>query len=603
MNPGAPRRRTATVALVAGALWACAPPAELAPRSSRARATAAGRSVRPAFERVEPTAGTQSEPGPPLAALVDELARAERALKAEGELAPYYMAYSLTDVGGLEIEARYGALIASEVARVRLLTADVRVGSYDLDSTHPSEQTYGGDFSIPEPVPLDDGALAVLRRQAWLATDTAYRAASQRYLTIKGEANVRVDIEDQTGDFSREEPVIYYGRRAGLELDRAVWEARARALSARFRGRGHLIASSVRVEGSAATRFLASSEGTRLQSGTTGYRLLVQAEARADDGMRLERTEVFDAATAGGLPPLAEAEAAVERVVTELDALRRAPPAEPYVGPAILLGRAAGVFFHEAFGHRVEGERQKLEEEGQTFAKKVGHKILPDFITIYDDATLSRFEGADLNGFFRFDDEGVRAQRASLVEAGVLKGFLMSRVPVRGVRRSNGHGRANPGATPMARQANLVIESSRTLPAVELKRRLVAEVKQQKKPYGLLFAEIEGGYTETDRESTQGFKVMPVLVYRVWADGRPDELIRGVDIIGTPLTALNTIVATGDDYALFNGMCGAASGTVPVSAIAPSLLLERIEVALRDKGNERPPVLAPPSAVRAKGTP
>lgn len=591
------------LAMVAVGLCACAPRTASTRSAPQSEFAAQGRSVSPVFERVEPTSGPRPEPAPALGALVDELGRAARALGAEGDLAPYYIAYSLTDLGSVEIEARYGALVASDTTRLGLLSADVRVGSYELDSTHPSEEIFAENISIPEPVPLDDTALEVIERQAWLATDTAYRAASQRYLAIKAEASVRVDIEDQTGDFTREEPVVFHGERAEVKLDRALWEARARTISERFRGRAHVIASAVRVEARAATRLFASSEGTRLQSGTAGYRLLLQGEARADDGMLLERTEVFDAAMAGGLPSLAAAEAAAERVVTDLEALRRAPLAEPYVGPAILLGRAAGVFFHETFGHRVEGERQKLEEEGQTFAKKVGHKVLPQFITIYDDPTLARLAGADLNGFYRFDDEGVRAQRAALVDAGVLEGFLMSRVPVRGVRRSNGHGRANPGAVPMARQANLVIESSRTLPAAELRSRLLKELKRQNKPYGLLFAEIEGGYTETARESTQGFKVMPVLVYRVWPDGRPDELIRGVDIIGTPLTALNTIVATGDDYAVFNGMCGAASGTVPVAAVAPSLLLERIEVALRDKENDRPPVLLPPSAGRDEGTP
>jgi predicted Zn-dependent protease len=242
----------------------------------------------------------------------------------------------------------------------------------------------------------------------------------------------------------------------------------------------------------------------------------------------------------------------------------------------------------------MEGERQKLEQEGQTFAKKVGQKIMPEFVSVYDDPSLVRFESMDLNGFYRFDDQGVPAQRASLVEAGVLKGFLLSRVPVRGVKQSNGHGRRAFGSSAMARQANLVVEPSRAVPMAELRKRLIEEAKKQKKDYGLLFADIAGGFTQTERASTQGFKVLPVMVYRVFVDGRPDQLIRGVDVIGTPLTSLTTLLAAGDDYSVFNGMCGAESGWVPVSAISPSLLVRRIEVALRDKENEKPPILPPP---------
>jgi predicted Zn-dependent protease len=253
------------------------------------------------------------------------------------------------------------------------------------------------------------------------------------------------------------------------------------------------------------------------------------------------------------------------------------------------------VFFHETFGHRMEGERQKHEDEGQTFAKKVGQRVMPTFLNVYDDPRLWSLGGVELNGFYRFDDDGVPAQRATLVEQGVLKGFLMGRVPVRGVVKSNGHGRRLSGAA-IARQANLVVEPEQAVKAAELRQRLIAEAQRQKKPYGLLFVEMEGGFTETDRESTQGYKLLPVMVYRVYADGRPDELIRGVDVVGTPLTSLTKVLAAGDDYAVFNGSCGAESGWVPVSAVSPSLLLQQIEVALRDKGKQKPPVLPPPAS-------
>jgi predicted Zn-dependent protease len=332
-------------------------------------------------------------------------------------------------------------------------------------------------------------------------------------------------------------------------------------------------------------------------------RVFLEANARADDGMELERFETFDAATLDGLGGSAEMDKAADAIIADLRALRKAPLADPYIGPAILEGRAAGVFFHEIFGHRVEGHRQKNEEEGQTFAKKVGEPIMPAFVSVYDDPTLSRLGGADLNGFYRFDDEGVAAQRATLVSDGVLKGFLLSRSPTRGFAQSNGHGRRQEGRAVVSRQGNLVVEPKRIVSVNQLRDLLRAEAKRQGKLYGLSFRDISGGFTNTQRGGPQAFKVLPILVYRVWVDGRPDELVRGVDLVGTPLAALSRIIAAADDYQTFNGYCGAESGFVPVSASSPSLLVQQIEVERRDKGNDKPPLLAAPALVRPQAPP
>jgi TldD protein len=284
-----------------------------------------------------------------------------------------------------------------------------------------------------------------------------------------------------------------------------------------------------------------------------------------------------------------------DSMIADLKALRKAPLADPYIGPAILEGRAAGVFFHEIFGHRVEGHRQKNEEEGQTFAKKIGEPIMPAFVSVYDDPTLARIGGTDLNGHYNFDDEAVTAQRATLVDAGVLRSFLMSRSPTRGFSVSNGHGRRQEGRQVVSRQGNLVVQPSLTVSTEELRRRLREEAKRQGKLYGLLFRDISGGFTNTARMGPQAFKVLPILVYRVWADGRPDELVRGVDLVGTPLSALSRMLAASGDYQTFNGYCGAESGFVPVSATSPSLLVEQIEIERRDKGSDKPPVLPSPA--------
>jgi len=149
--------------------------------------------------------------------------------------------------------------------------------------------------------------------------------------------------------------------------------------------------------------------------------------------------------------------------------------------------------------------------------------------------------------------------------------FLMSRMPVKNFSNSNGHGRAQDGMMPVGRQGNLIVSSSNGVPERELRLKFIEEIKRQNKPYGLYFEDIAGGFTLTTRELPQAFQVLPLMVWRVYADGRPDELVRGVDIVGTPLAALNRIVLTGDKQQVFNGICGAESGSIPVSAAAPAM--------------------------------
>jgi len=311
--------------------------------------------------------------------------------------------------------------------------------------------------------------------------------------------------------------------------------------------------------------------------------------------MDLSLSDIIDAERPEHLPGADALEARARDLARRLLALRSAPLVEPYAGPAILMNRAAAVFFHEIFGHRMEGHRQKSEEEGQTFTKKVGKPVMPEFLSVADDPTMRSFGDLPLNGFYRFDDEGVPAQRVALVEDGILKSFLLSRTPIEGFPRSNGHGRCSPGRAPVARQGNLIATARGAVPFATLRERLVEELKRQGKPFGYVFHDISGGFTTTQRSGPQAFKVIPLFVERVFVDGRPDEVVRGVDLVGTPLATLSRIVATADDPAVFNGVCGAESGWVPVSAIAPSLLVSEIEIEKKEKGQVRPPLLPAPA--------
>jgi predicted Zn-dependent protease len=323
-------------------------------------------------------------------------------------------------------------------------------------------------------------------------------------------------------------------------------------------------------------------------------RLVIEAETRAEDGMDLLRVESFQGASPNDLPSESELIAKVDKIAADLKALRAAPVAEPYAGPALLSGRAAAVFFHEVLGHRLEGHRQRGESEGQTFTKKVNQQVLPPFLTVIDDPTVKELNSVKLAGYYEFDDEGVPAQKVDAVDHGILKNFLMSRMPITNFSHSNGHGRRQAGLMPTGRQGNLIVTSTKTVKDSELRQRFIEEIKKQRKPYGLYFEDIQGGFTLTGRATPQAFQVIPVMVWRVYPDGRPDELVRGVDIVGTPLLSLNNIILTGDTLQVFNGICGAESGQIPVAAVAPAMLFSEIEVQKRHKGTQRPPLLPPP---------
>jgi len=254
------------------------------------------------------------------------------------------------------------------------------------------------------------------------------------------------------------------------------------------------------------------------------------------------------------------------------------------------------VFFHEVLGHRIEGHRQRGEQEGQTFTKKVNQQVLPEFLSVTDDPTLRALNGMDLSGWYEYDNEGMPATRVEVIKDGILKNFLMSRIPIKNFVSSNGHGRAQAGLMPTGRQGNLIVTSSRTTSDSGLRKKLIHEIKKQGKPYGLYFEDIQGGFTLTQRSLPQAFEVLPVMVWRVYADGRSDELVRGVNIVGTPLSALSRIEITGEKTEVFNGICGAESGAIPVAAAAPAMLFSEIEVQKRASSLSRPPTLPNPES-------
>jgi TldD protein len=519
-----------------------------------------------------------------------ELNRAKTDL-AKSDPAPYFLSYTVYDQDQIMIAASDGGILSNSTSRRRTADVTMRVGSPQLDNTHGQSRSSG---MTSGPLPLNDDPDAEAR-VLWQLTDRAYKRAAPAYMNVKTNTAVQAEEEDKSPDFSKDAPQVHMDAKLkDPSFDRAEWEAEIRRLSGAFRNYAEVYYSTVVLQVSSSNSRTVTSEGTELAMPNATVRLVMEAQTRADDGMDLLRVETFQAPTAGGLPPEKQLMGKIEKMAVDLKALRNAPVAEPYDGPALLSGRAAAVFFHEVLGHRLEGHRQRDEEEGQTFTKKVGQQVLPAFLSVVDDPTVKEIDGIKLAGTYSYDSEGVPAQRVEVIEDGVLKNFLMSRMPIKNFEQSNGHGRNQPGLMPTGRQGNLIVSSSQTVPESELRQKLIDEVKKEGKPYGLYFDDIQGGFTLTTRSLPQAFQVLPVIVYKVYPDGRPDELVRGVDIVGTPLAALTRIVTTGDKEHVFNGVCGAESGSVPVSAVAPAMLFSEMEVQKRAHGHDRPPILPAP---------
>jgi predicted Zn-dependent protease len=527
----------------------------------------------------------------------EELQRNFEVLKQKADPPPYFLSYEITDEDTHTVSASLGVLNSTGAAHNRYLDVTVRVGDPKLDNFRRvrGERI---DFTSGAAVVVDETP-AALKQRIWLETDRIYRAAAERLIKIKTNQQVKAADRDMSNDFSGEESYTHWESPTAVAFDAARWNGSMRELSKDFLQYKDLLSSDVQVSIQSDNRYLVNTEGTKVQHGRGFARVIITASAKAKDGMDVQDFDSFEAADPKDLPSNDVIRAAVRKVGEHVEALLAAKTAEPFVGPAIFSGRASGVFFHEIFGHRIEGHRQKDESEGQTFTKSVGEKILPDFLSVTFDPTIKNVAGVDLNGTYEYDDEGVIAKPVTAVENGVLRNFLMSRSPIDGFDHSNGHGRRQPGLEVVSRQSNLIVTSTRTVSDEKLRQMLIDEVKRQNKPYGLYFEDITGGFTTTQRAGLQAFKVIPVIVYRVYADGRPDELIRGADIVGTPLASFAKIIATSDKQEVFNGYCGAESGSVPVSAVSPAILISEIEIEKKDASQDLLPLL--PSPLREGG--
>lgn len=520
---------------------------------------------------------------PLLNILEKELYREFSELKKQ-EIPAYYMNYRVSDIESVVISGSHGCLNQNQPRSNRILTTMVRVGTPEMDNFHSARGT-GGVYALAgiSELPLDDQYEGIVQL-LWQSTHHAYQYAVQRMGLIKGRNAMNVEAEDKSPDFTAEKPVEYEEPRQknviGKETEKLL-ESRVIKFSAPFYNNVYITESSVNYTIQSVRKYFVSTEGTKIAENRNSVELTIHCRGIASDGMDLPLYRSYFSQDLENLPSDEIIMADVHHMVEQIMALRKAPVVEAYTGPALLSGPAAGVFFHEIFGHRVESSRMKTVDDAQTFKRKVNEQVLNPDLSVIFDPTLQEYKGFELNGSYHYDDEGIKSQRVVVVENGKLKDFLTCRTPIEGFLSSNGHGRAGDGLAPVSRQSNLIIESGNLLPEQELRARFTEELKKQNLEYGYFFKEVIGGFTMTGRSTPNAFNVTPNEVYRIYADGRPDELVRGINLVGTPLAMFSEIEAAGGDYGIFNGYCGAESGRIPVSSVCPMMFVRKIEIQKR----------------------
>ncbi|MEA3306717.1 MAG: metallopeptidase TldD-related protein [Elusimicrobiota bacterium] len=542
-------------------------------------------------------AGAKSDPV--LKAMVGELNRSYKKLKNAEKAPLYFLQYEVFDKSSYWVGSNLGAITSESDRASKSLTVDARVGSYELDNSHEvkgkESRSRGANSKDIGSIQIPFNDEDAIKTKIWELTDKSYKEALDKYLKVVMNKKVTAKEEDKSGDFSlKKRSEVFYQRVELSKINKAKVKGIIKRLSAKFKKHDFIINSNVGFYAQNVNKYIVNSEGSQIVTGNNYITVFLSLGARTKDGMDLSRSKDYAFDNFKDMPSEKKLSADLDILIKELEKLTKAKDQEPFTVPAILNNRSAAVFFHEIFGHRIEGHRQKSASEGQTFAKKVGQEIMPSFLSVYDDPSMHYFKGQFLRGYYEYDDEAVKSKRVDLVENGVLKGFLMSRIPIDNFPYSNGHGRRSEGKMSVARQGNLIIKSRKEVSYKKLKKLLMAEIKKSDKPYGLIIKDISGGFTITQRILPQSFTILIKYAVKVYSDGRPDEIIRGLNMIGTPLQTFQKIIYTGDDPKVFNGTCGAESGWVPVSAVSPSLLFSEVETEKVKKSNEKPPILRPP---------
>ena len=522
-------------------------------------------------------------------AMQEEMDRSLNSLKIDVFEPPYFIQYQIRHHDHYKVVGSFGSLIDSNNYRERTLFVDVRVGDAKFDSSTPGSHKY----QLKRLIPLDND-IDALKRALWYETDLRYKQAIMNFMKKKGRLISGVGTHE-TADYSKgHDPVVRISPAPDFSPDIKKWENLVRNISALFKQAPEIEKSKVEIHADRTARYYYDSDGNKIRSFSINYRVSLGAWTKSDDGSSIHDQETFYFTKSENFPSKATLEEKVRQMIQGIKKLQKAPKAETYVGPALFSPDAAAVLIHEAVGHRLEGDRLRHASDGKTFLKKIGKRILPSFLTVLDNPQVKDLNGVDLVGHYLFDDEGQKGEKVVLIDKGILKSFLMSRAPVLGSERTNGHARSDGVKAPMSRMGNLIVQSDRRFSPEKLKKLLIMEIKRQNKPYGLFVKKIEGGETQTEAANFQVFKGKPIYIYKVYPEDGREELVRGVEFVGTPLAMISKVIATGQDDMVINGFCGAESGFLPVASVTPSFLLSEVELQISHEQSIRRPILPPP---------
>jgi hypothetical protein len=510
-----------------------------------------------------------------LSAMRAELERSKAQLKMEQVAAPYYIEYRVLDVDQYAAEASFGGLRTDVRSRIRFLRVVVRIGDYKQDSY------FGQGQGVLDYVPLDNDILA-LRHQLWLATDRAYKAAAES-LTAKQAQLKQLTIDEPVDDFAHADPVQFIAPLASLEFDPAPWKKMLQDASDLYKSDPLIENFDSNLEFGAVNEYFVNSEGTVVRKGQNLYQMYISCSAQAADGMSLQRNNSFVATNIKELPSAAEFVERAQKLAGTLKDLRAAPVVdEEYRGPVLFSADASATVFADLIGENVLGRRPELGKNARTtgaFATSYKSRVLPEFLSVAADPTISSYRAQSLVGHYEIDDEGVPAQRVPVIEKGMLVNYLVGREPIRDFPRSNGHGRARiPTNPPGPSLSNLIVSSSQPVSAQDLTKRFLELCQQRDLPYCY-------------RVETFGPQLTPRLLYRVWTKDGHEELVRGASLGDLDTRALRSdLVAGGDDVYVDNRPL-----SIPHSIIAPSVLFDELEVKRASLNKEKlPEYPAPP---------
>ncbi|MCO6431265.1 MAG: hypothetical protein J5J00_10430 [Deltaproteobacteria bacterium] len=518
-------------------------------------------------------------------------------MKVRGFPRPYFASFVLRDTNWFNTWASSGSTFRRRSDRSRHVYCDVRVGSYRYDQVYDGGLIEGEEDRESEHygnVPIDDRCYDGLRMALWRLSEAKFREALSDYSHKESSRISKIDPNSRLYSYAKSEPIVSISYQRPEFVDEEKWERFCKVASLWMSEFPHISTSWVDFDATQETKILVNTEGSVIVQHQQIFTLSATFRKLTRSGSHLERDVVVNCATQSELPNLKQFKKMALQKYQQLMRTSRAKIIHSFSGPVLLCPGPAGLLFHEAIGHRLEGSRLLASGEGQTFKGQVGKAVIDVPLTIRDNPRLKKFNGIRCIGSYQYDDEGTPARDALLVENGILRDFLSTRASMPNCKfQPNGHARNKKLQRPISRMAVTIIEGKNTVSMEELKEILIEEIREQDKPFGMIVYETCGGETETARYDFQAFAGDIAFATLVYPDGR-EVCVRGVNFVGTPLQALNNIIAVGNRQEIENHFCGAESGMIPVTTIAPAILLKNLELQAKDEELVTPYILPRP---------